>query len=117
MRAPFALSGRCDTPADPGAVRQYPPLCPRSRVRDRAETGSSSRKGYRADPAYGPQFRIGFDSAPFRALKAHETGEFQMPTMSNLRRRKIQNKQLKAENAQKRIAKAAKKVRNAKKAG
>lgn len=40
-----------------------------------------------------------------------------MPTMSNLRRRKIQNNQLKAENASKRIAKAAKKVRNAKKAG
>jgi hypothetical protein len=39
-----------------------------------------------------------------------------MPTMSNLRRRKIQSKQLKAENAQKRIAKAAKKEHNAKKA-
>ena len=39
-----------------------------------------------------------------------------MPTMSNLRRRKIQSKQLKAENTAKRIAKAAKKDRNAKKA-
>ncbi len=38
-----------------------------------------------------------------------------MPTMSNLRRRKIQNKQLKAENAANRVAKAAKKERNAKK--
>ena len=38
-----------------------------------------------------------------------------MPTMSNLRRRKIQNKQLKATNAANRIAKAAKKERNAKK--
>ncbi len=37
-----------------------------------------------------------------------------MPTMSNLRRRKIQAKQLKAENAEKRIAKAAKKERNKK---
>ncbi len=40
-----------------------------------------------------------------------------MPTMSNLRRRKIQSKQLKAENTAKRVAKAAKKERNAKKAG
>ena len=40
-----------------------------------------------------------------------------MPTMSNLRRRKIQAKQLKAENAAKRVAKAEKKERNAKKAG
>jgi hypothetical protein len=39
-----------------------------------------------------------------------------MPTMSNLRRRKIQSKQLKAENAAKRVAKAEKKERNAKKA-
>ncbi len=38
-----------------------------------------------------------------------------MPTMSNLRRRKIQNKQLKAENAANRLAKAAKKELNAKK--
>ena len=37
-----------------------------------------------------------------------------MPTMSNLRRRKIQTKQLKAENTAKRIAKAAKKERNKK---
>ena len=35
-----------------------------------------------------------------------------MPTMSNLRRRKIQAKQLKAENAAKRVAKAEKKERN-----
>jgi hypothetical protein len=35
-----------------------------------------------------------------------------MPTMSNLRRRKIQKRQLKAENAAKRVAKAAKKERN-----
>lgn len=35
-----------------------------------------------------------------------------MPTMSNLRRRKIQERQKKAENAAKRIAKAAKKERN-----
>ncbi|MEQ1716222.1 MAG: hypothetical protein ABL907_09600 [Hyphomicrobium sp.] len=40
-----------------------------------------------------------------------------MPTMSNLRRRKIQARQLKAENALKRAAKIAKKERNAKKAG
>lgn len=40
-----------------------------------------------------------------------------MPTMSNMRRRKIQARQLKAENAAKREAKAAKKQRNAKKAG
>ncbi len=37
-----------------------------------------------------------------------------MPTMSNLRRRKIQARQRKAENVAKRIAKAAKKTRNAK---
>jgi hypothetical protein len=35
-----------------------------------------------------------------------------MPTMSNLRRRKIQKRQLKAENTAKRVAKAAKKERN-----
>lgn len=40
-----------------------------------------------------------------------------MPTMSNQRRKKIQKRQLKLENATKRIAKAAKKERNAKKAG
>lgn len=40
-----------------------------------------------------------------------------MPTMSNLRRRKIQARQRKAENAVKRQAKIDKKARNAKKAG
>lgn len=40
-----------------------------------------------------------------------------MPTMSNLRRRKIQARQRKVENAEKRAAKVAKKERNAKKAG
>lgn len=40
-----------------------------------------------------------------------------MPTMSNLRRRKIQARQRKLENATKRAAKVAKKERNAKKAG
>lgn len=40
-----------------------------------------------------------------------------MPTMSNLRRRKIQARQRKAENAAKREAKIAKKARNEKKAG
>lgn len=40
-----------------------------------------------------------------------------MPTMSNLRRRKIQARQRKIENAAKRSAKIAKKERNAKKAG
>ncbi len=39
-----------------------------------------------------------------------------MPTMSNMRRRKIQARQRKAENAAKRVAKAEKKERN-KKAG
>lgn len=39
-----------------------------------------------------------------------------MPTMSNLRRRKIQARQRKNENAEKRLAKAAKKARNDKKA-
>lgn len=39
-----------------------------------------------------------------------------MPTMSNQRRRKIQKRQLKAENIAKREAKIAKKARNAKKA-
>ena len=39
-----------------------------------------------------------------------------MPTMSNLRRRKIQATQRKLENASKRDAKIAKKTRNAKKA-
>jgi len=39
-----------------------------------------------------------------------------MPTMSNLRRRKIQARQRKLENATKREAKAAKKVRNEKSA-
>lgn len=42
--------------------------------------------------------------------------EFIMPTMSNLRRRKIQARQRKAENATKREAKIAKKEHNAKKA-
>lgn len=40
-----------------------------------------------------------------------------MPTMSNTRRKKIQKRQLKAENAKSREAKIAKKLRNAKKAG
>ena len=40
-----------------------------------------------------------------------------MPTMSNLRRRKIQARQLKTENAAKREAKIAKKEHNTKKAG
>jgi hypothetical protein len=40
-----------------------------------------------------------------------------MPTMSNSRRRKIQARQRKAKNAESRIAKIAKKERNAKKAG
>lgn len=40
-----------------------------------------------------------------------------MPTMSNLRRRKIQARQRKAENENKRVAKLAKKVRNAQKKG
>ena len=40
-----------------------------------------------------------------------------MPTMSNLRRRKIQANQRKTENAEKREAKIAKKTRNTKKAG
>lgn len=40
-----------------------------------------------------------------------------MPTMSNLRRRKIQARQQKAENIAKRAAKIAKKEFNAKKAG
>jgi hypothetical protein len=39
-----------------------------------------------------------------------------MPTMSNLRRRKIQARQQKAENTAKREAKIAKKEHNAKKA-
>ena len=39
-----------------------------------------------------------------------------MPTMSDLRRRKIQARQRKAENAQKRNAKIAKKARNSEKA-
>lgn len=39
-----------------------------------------------------------------------------MPTMSNLRRRKIQARQRKLENATKREAKATKKARNAKSA-
>lgn len=39
-----------------------------------------------------------------------------MPTMSNMRRRKIQARQRKLENATKREAKVAKKARNAKKA-
>lgn len=38
-----------------------------------------------------------------------------MPTMSNLRRRKIQARQRKVENEKKRIAKIVKKERNAKK--
>jgi hypothetical protein len=38
-----------------------------------------------------------------------------MPTMSNLRRRKIQARQRKLENATSRAAKIAKKARNAKK--
>lgn len=37
-----------------------------------------------------------------------------MPTMSNMRRRKIQARQRKRENEAKRIAKAEKKARNAK---
>lgn len=37
-----------------------------------------------------------------------------MPTMSNSRRKKIQKRQLKAENTAKRLAKIAKKERNAK---
>lgn len=40
-----------------------------------------------------------------------------MPTMSNLRRRKIQARQRKSENEAKRLAKIAKKELNAKKAG
>ena len=40
-----------------------------------------------------------------------------MPTMSNLRRRKIQARQRKVENEKKGLAKAAKKEHNAKKAG
>lgn len=40
-----------------------------------------------------------------------------MPTLTNTRRKKIQKRQLKAENAVKREAKIAKKARNAKKAG
>lgn len=40
-----------------------------------------------------------------------------MPTMSNTRRKKIQARQLKNENAAKRAAKIAKKERNARKAG
>jgi hypothetical protein len=40
-----------------------------------------------------------------------------MPTMSNLRRRAIQAKQRKIENAAKREAKVAKKAHNAKKTG
>ncbi len=39
-----------------------------------------------------------------------------MPTMSNLRRRKIQARQRKAKNAELRTEKIAKKARNAKKA-
>jgi hypothetical protein len=38
-----------------------------------------------------------------------------MPTMSDQRRKRIQAKQRKAQNAEKRIAKAAKRERNAKK--
>lgn len=40
-----------------------------------------------------------------------------MPTMSNLRRRKIQARQRKFENEKKRLAKIEKKAQNAKKAG
>ena len=40
-----------------------------------------------------------------------------MPTMSNMRRRKIQARQRKLENAKSREGKIAKKARNAKKAG
>jgi len=56
-------------------------------------------------------------TAPLFAVKPSETGGIQMPTMSNLRRRKIQARQRKAENAAKREAKIAKKEQNAKKAG
>lgn len=45
---------------------------------------------------------------------ADKQEEFIMPTMSNLRRRKIQARQRKAENAAKREAKIAKKEHNAK---
>ena len=40
-----------------------------------------------------------------------------MPTMSNSRRKKIQKRQLKAKNENSRLAKIAKKERNAKKSG
>ncbi len=40
-----------------------------------------------------------------------------MPTMSNMRRRKIQARQRKVENEKKRLSKIAKKEHNAKKAG
>ena len=63
------------------------------------------------------EFQAALTAACF-ALKPVETGEdFIMPTMSNMRRRKIQSRQLKAENAAKRAAKIAKKENNAKKAG
>lgn len=48
-------------------------------------------------------------------LEGGENGGLLMPTMSNLRRRKIQARQRKVENEKKREAKIAKKERNEKK--
>jgi hypothetical protein len=55
------------------------------------------------------------DTAADPLDNAGKQEEFIMPTMSNLRRRKIQARQRKAENATKREAKIAKKEHNAKK--
>ena len=56
-------------------------------------------------------------SLHFLLKRGPKREELTMPTMANLRRRKIQARQRKIENDQKRLAKVAKKERNAKKAG
>lgn len=67
-----------------------------------------------APRANAPRMRI--DTARVQPQNPGKQEEFIMPTMSNLRRRKIQARQRKAENATKREAKIAKKDHNAKKA-
>jgi hypothetical protein len=56
------------------------------------------------------------DHIKLAATAQSATQEITMPTMSNLRRRKIQARQRKLENSTKRAAKADKKARNAAKA-
>lgn len=96
-----------------------------SRAGRKFEVGTANRRILRPIAHFGDTAfadatiwrRMRIDSRRDPLDNAGKQEDVTMPTMSNLRRRKIQARQRKIENATKREAKLAKKEHNAKKAG